>query len=96
MPVVQQDVVEAVVVNIDALGADSGRGIDPDQLARVLEPLFSTKPSGTGRGMGLSVASGFAFQSGGTLTVASTPGRGTEIVLYVPVIGGDADGTSND
>ncbi|MBY0298807.1 MAG: response regulator [Methylobacterium sp.] len=63
---------------------DSGSGIPPDVLARVFEPFFTTKEVGKGTGLGLSQVYGFATQSGGTATVASQPGRGTTVTLYLP------------
>jgi signal transduction histidine kinase/CheY-like chemotaxis protein len=64
--------------------ADTGAGIDPDDLARVVEPFFTTKPRGKGTGLGLSMAKGFAEQSGGALSVESEPGRGTTVTLWIP------------
>jgi two-component system NtrC family sensor kinase len=63
---------------------DTGSGIPPDVLARVFEPFFTTKPQGKGTGLGLSQVYGFATQSGGTATVASQPGRGATVTLYLP------------
>jgi signal transduction histidine kinase/ActR/RegA family two-component response regulator len=51
--------------------ADTGTGIDKPNLTRVLEPFFSTKPAGQGTGLGLSMAKGFAEQSGGGLLIES-------------------------
>ena len=64
--------------------ADTGAGIDPADLARVVEPFFTTKPRGKGTGLGLSMAKGFAEQSGGALSVESEPGRGTTVTLWFP------------
>ena len=64
--------------------ADSGTGIAPEILPHVFEPFFTTKDVGKGTGLGLSQVYGFAKQSGGTATVASTVGRGTVITLYLP------------
>ncbi len=50
---------------------DTGTGIDQPNLIRVLEPFFSTKPLGQGTGLGLSMAKGFAEQSGGGLSIVS-------------------------
>jgi signal transduction histidine kinase/ActR/RegA family two-component response regulator len=63
---------------------DTGTGIDQPTLARVLEPFFSTKPPGQGTGLGLSMAKGFVEQSGGRLTIDSSPGRGTTVHLWLP------------
>jgi two-component system, NtrC family, sensor kinase len=64
--------------------ADTGSGIAPEILPHVFEPFFTTKDVGKGTGLGLSQVYGFAKQSGGTATVASTVGRGTVISLYLP------------
>ena len=63
---------------------DSGRGIAPEHLHRVFEPFFTTKPLGKGTGLGLSQIFGFARQSGGDVTLASTLGEGTTVSLYLP------------
>jgi two-component system cell cycle sensor histidine kinase/response regulator CckA len=62
--------------------ADTGTGMDPDTLARIFEPFYSRKPTGKGSGLGLSVLSGIMDQSGGFVTVASTPEVGTTFSLY--------------
>jgi two-component system, cell cycle sensor histidine kinase and response regulator CckA len=65
--------------------ADTGQGIDPAILPRVFEPYFTTKPVGKGSGLGLSMAKGFAEQSGGNLTIRSVPGNGTVVEMILPV-----------
>ena len=64
--------------------SDTGTGMIPDVLARMFEPLFTTKPIGQGTGLGLSMVYGFAKQSGGHVRVHSQVGQGTEVSLYVP------------
>ena len=64
--------------------ADTGTGIDPAILGRVVEPFFTTKPKGQGTGLGLSMAKGFAEQSGGALAISSEVGRGTTVTLWLP------------
>jgi signal transduction histidine kinase len=64
--------------------ADTGAGIPPDVLARVFEPFFTTKEVGKGNGLGLSMVYGFAHQSGGTATIYSEVGYGTEVRIYLP------------
>jgi len=65
--------------------ADTGSGIAADILSRVTEPFFTTKPQGKGTGLGLPMAKGFAEQSGGALVIESEPGRGTVVLLWLPV-----------
>lgn len=64
--------------------SDAGPGIPDDLLERVTEPLFTTKSSGTGRGLGLAIVNGFVQQSKGALTIDSAPGHGTRVTLNFP------------
>jgi signal transduction histidine kinase len=64
--------------------ADSGTGMDAATLARAAEPFFTTKAKGKGTGLGLSMAKGFAEQSGGGFAIESEPGRGTIVSLWLP------------
>src|SRR5262249_35770920 len=63
---------------------DTGTGMSPEVLQRAVEPFFTTKRSGRGTGLGLSMIYGFAKQSGGHLRIESAPGRGTAVRLYLP------------
>ena len=65
---------------------DQGSGMAPEVLARVGEPFFSTKPTGSGMGLGLFLARTFAEQLGGELSVASQPGQGTRVQLSWPLV----------
>jgi len=64
---------------------DSGTGMDADTLARAVEPFFSTKETGRGTGLGLSMIHGLAAQLGGGFALGSRPGEGTRADLYLPV-----------
>ncbi len=64
---------------------DRGRGMDEEQSARAGEPFFTTKPPGSGLGLGLFLARAFASQMGGTLQWRSTPTTGTSVLLQLPV-----------
>jgi PAS domain S-box-containing protein len=64
--------------------SDTGSGMPPEVMERAFEPFFTTKPEGKGTGLGLSMAHGFAKQSGGHIRLASTPGQGTTVTLFLP------------
>ncbi len=64
---------------------DSGCGMSAKVLASVFEPFFTTKPIGQGTGLGLSMVYGFTRQAGGHIQIASEPGEGTQVSLYLPV-----------
>jgi signal transduction histidine kinase len=63
--------------------ADTGCGISPGNLDRVLDPFFSTKPDGTG--LGLSIARQIAVAHGGSLRLSSTVGVGTRVEVRLPL-----------
>ena len=64
--------------------SDTGSGIEPEALDRIFEPFFTTKGPGQGSGIGLSMVLGFVKQSGGSVRVASYPGRGSTFELFFP------------
>jgi signal transduction histidine kinase/ActR/RegA family two-component response regulator len=63
---------------------DTGHGIANDDLERITEPFFTTKPSGQGTGLGMSMVYGFAQQSGGKLKTSSTIGEGSTFSILLP------------
>lgn len=63
---------------------DSGCGISPEHLEKVLEPFFTTKEVGKGSGLGLSMVYGFAKQSNGAFRLDSELGQGTRAELWLP------------
>jgi signal transduction histidine kinase/CheY-like chemotaxis protein len=67
--------------------SDTGAGMPAEVSERAFEPYFTTKEAGLGSGLGLSQVYGFALQSGGTAVIASEPGKGTAITLFLPRAG---------
>jgi signal transduction histidine kinase/ActR/RegA family two-component response regulator len=64
---------------------DAGCGMEPETVARAVEPFYSTKEFGRGTGLGLSMVHGLAAQLGGGFEITSAPGEGTRVDLYLPV-----------
>ena len=70
---------------------DTGHGMSAATAAQAMEPFFTTKPQSQGAGLGLATAYGVIRQAGGEMIIASAPGRGTTIHLYLPATGRPAD-----
>jgi len=70
---------------ISATVADSGCGISEPDLKRIFEPFFSTKTGKGGTGLGLSITYGLIQELGGSVSVQSAVGKGTEFTLRLPV-----------
>jgi PAS domain S-box-containing protein len=64
--------------------SDTGSGMDSETQAHVFEPFFTTKPAGQGTGLGLATVFGIMKQSGGSVHVESTPGRGSAFTVFFP------------
>jgi signal transduction histidine kinase len=69
---------------VDVDVADTGVGIPPESLARVMEPLYSTKARGLG--LGLAIARSILEKNRGSLRLASEPGRGTTFTVRLPAV----------
>ncbi|HMQ51009.1 MAG TPA: ATP-binding protein [Anaerolineae bacterium] len=66
--------------------SDTGHGIEPEHLPHLFEPFFTTREVGQGTGLGLSQVYGIVEQHSGQIKVASQPGVGTTVSLYLPLI----------
>jgi CheY-like chemotaxis protein len=63
---------------------DTGAGMSPEVLARVFDPFFTTRPVGSGSGLGLSICHGIVASLGGRIEAESTPGRGSAFRVTLP------------
>jgi nitrogen-specific signal transduction histidine kinase len=71
---------EYVVVSVE----DTGTGMTDEVLAKAFEPFYTTKPVGSGTGLGLSQVYGIAKQTGGTVSISTRVGHGTTMKVYLP------------
>jgi PAS domain S-box-containing protein len=64
--------------------SDTGGGIDAATIDHIFEPFYTTKETGDGTGLGLSVVHGIVEGHEGGIVVRSTPGQGTDFAVYLP------------
>lgn len=69
---------------LEATVRDNGSGIDPEVRARLGEPFYTTKPTGSGMGLGLFLVRTFVENYDGTMTIHSDSGGGTSVTLLLP------------
>ncbi|HMJ52450.1 MAG TPA: ATP-binding protein [Polyangiaceae bacterium] len=67
--------------------ADTGHGIESENLKHIFDPFFTTKTEGRGTGLGLSIVRNIVLLHGGAIAVESAPRRGTTFFLELPLAG---------
>ena len=65
--------------------ADNGCGIPLADQTHIFEPFFTTKPIGKGTGLGLAIARNIVAEHGGQIRLDSTPGKGTNAIVELPI-----------
>ena len=81
-----QDVAEA---RVRLVFHDGGTGIPAHQLPKILDPFYTTKPSGSGTGLGLSISHGIIEDHGGRLGIESIEGHYTKVTIELPIAKGN-------
>lgn len=79
---------DRVIVEI----SDTGPGIPPEVMPHIFDPFYTTKEEGKGTGLGLSLAYGIMENHGGSIRAESEPGKGTTLIIELPV---RAEGSEN-
>lgn len=65
--------------------ADTGTGIPAENMPKLFDAFYTTKPAGKGTGLGLSIAHNLVMKHGGRIEVASTVGEGTTFTVWLPI-----------
>ena len=76
-----EETAEVAVIEI----VDSGEGIDEEELSRVFNPFYTTKPEGKGTGLGLSVSYGIVQRHGGSITLDNISSGGARVLISLPL-----------
>ena len=86
--------IEVIISRLDGQSCiqikDSGPGIDPELLPRIFDPFLSTKPAGSGTGLGLSVSQRFIESAGGSISAENVSGGGARFEILLPAHRPDA------
>jgi signal transduction histidine kinase len=65
---------------------DNGEGIPDDIKNKIFQPFFTTKPTGEGTGLGLSLSYDIVKAHGGELKVETKAGEGSEFTIHLPTV----------
>lgn len=77
--------IEANNKNVNITVADTGTGIDKENLQKIFDPFFTTKKAGSGTGLGLSVVYGIIKKQHGLIRVESEKGKGSKFIITLPL-----------
>lgn len=80
---------------VDITVSDNGRGFTDDAIKKAVEPFYTTKSTGEGCGLGLSMVFGFIKQSQGFINIDNRPKGGAQVSLLLPQLEYQADATSD-
>ena len=70
--------------NVMIIISDNGKGISPGIIQKIFQPFFTTRPTGEGTGLGLSLSYDIVKSHEGELIVASVEGEGTSFTIVLP------------
>lgn len=70
-----------VVVEVE----DTGCGMAPEMVSQIFEPFYTTKPAGTGTGLGLTISRDIVAQFGGSISASSELGKGSTFGVHLPI-----------
>ena len=79
---------DVVVIEIE----DNGKGMDEKTLKLIFDPFFTTKRAKGGTGLGLAIAFRIIEEHGGSISVSSKPGTGTQFIIRIPLLDHEGDG----
>ncbi len=71
---------------IEIIVKDNGKGIPQNVIDRIFQPFFTTKPTGEGTGLGLSLSYDIIKAQGGDIKVESMEGSGTTFTIQLPIV----------
>ncbi|MEO8569128.1 MAG: HAMP domain-containing sensor histidine kinase, partial [Ginsengibacter sp.] len=74
-------IADKILINI----ADNGNGIQQNIIDKIFQPFFTTKPTGQGTGLGLSLSYDMIKAHGGEIKVETKEGEGTTFIIQLPV-----------
>jgi two-component system, NtrC family, sensor kinase len=71
--------------HVQIVVSDTGAGIPEENIGKIFDPFYTTKSVGSGTGMGLNTVYNIITVHGGTISAASTPGKGTTFTIQLPL-----------